>query len=159
MIARRAPGVMAYAVRTVGALAVLVIGSATAASATDIHRWVDEQGKVQFGDRPPAGVASEQVVVRPNVYTSPEIQPLAAAVDRSPEVVLYSAQWCGYCRKARTYFKRQGIAFKEYDVETSDRGRRDYRALEARGVPVILIGEQRMNGFSVDAFSALYGQP
>jgi glutaredoxin len=140
-------------------LAALVIGSTSAVSATDIHRWVDQNGKIQFGDRPPPGVASEQVVVKPNVYTSPEIQPLAAAVEPAPDVVLYSAQWCGYCRKARTYFQSQGIAFKEYDVEKSAQGRRDYRALNARGVPVILIGRQRMNGFSVEAFSAVYGQP
>jgi glutaredoxin len=69
---------------------------------------------------------------------------------------MYSTVRCGYCRKARAYFKANGIAFTDYDVETSDKGRQDYRRMGARGVPVILVGDQRMMGFSESAFASLY---
>ena len=69
---------------------------------------------------------------------------------------MYSANWCGVCKKARRYFEKQGIDYKEYDVETSARGKSDYKKLGAKGVPVILVGKQRMNGFSVDGFEKLY---
>jgi glutaredoxin len=71
-------------------------------------------------------------------------------------VTLYSASWCGVCRRARSYFNRNRIPFTEYDVEQSERGRQDYRALQGRGVPIILVGATRMNGFSPDAFDAMY---
>lgn len=126
-----------------------------AVSATDIHTWRDAQGRVHFGDRPPVDVASEPVTVRPNVYASPNVEALAE-IFATESVVLYSAQWCGHCKRARAYFEANGIAFEEYDVETTARGRRDYARLGARGVPVILVGDRRMNGFSPEAFDRLY---
>jgi len=33
------------------------------------------------------------------------------------QVTMYSTGWCGYCRKARESFTRQGIPFKELDIE------------------------------------------
>ncbi len=50
----------------------------------------------------------------------------------------------------------KGIKYKEYDVEKSAKGKSEYRRLGAKGVPVILVGKRRMNGFSVDGFEKLY---
>jgi hypothetical protein len=49
-------------------------------------------------------------------------------------VVLLSASWCGY--------------FSEYDVETSDIGRRAYDLIGERGVPILLIGQRQLYGYS-----------
>jgi len=43
-----------------------------------------------------------------------------------------------------------------YDIETSKKGKRDFIKLKARGVPVILVGKKRMNGFDVRKFEAMY---
>lgn len=125
------------------------------ARAADVQRWTDRDGHVVFGDRAPPNVRATPVKVRPNVYTAVSIEKLGKIV-ASGEVVLYSAEWCGFCRAAREHFRARGIAFSEYDVETSERGRADYVKLGAHGVPVILIGERRMNGFNADAFDQLY---
>ncbi|MBK9425870.1 MAG: hypothetical protein IPN63_00155 [Gammaproteobacteria bacterium] len=69
---------------------------------------------------------------------------------------MYSTVRCGYCRKARAYFKANGIAYTDYDVETSNKGRQDFQRMGARGVPVILVGDKRLNGFSDSAFASLY---
>ncbi|MEL7448800.1 MAG: glutaredoxin family protein [Pseudomonadota bacterium] len=126
----------------------------------EIHRWVDENGQVHFGDKPPASGTNEtieKVTVKPNVYSTPSVEKLAKDFVAPPaEVVLYSASWCGYCRQAREYFVNNGIAFREYDVERSSKGRRDFRRLRAAGVPVILVGGQRLNGFHQAAFDRLY---
>lgn len=37
--------------------------------AGDIYRWVDEHGKVQFGDRPPAGGNAQEIRVHDNAGT------------------------------------------------------------------------------------------
>jgi glutaredoxin len=69
---------------------------------------------------------------------------------------MYSASWCGVCDRARRYFRAHAIAFREYDVETTAKGRLDYRRLRATGVPVILVGEKRLDGFSERSFERLY---
>ncbi|MGI9290354.1 MAG: glutaredoxin domain-containing protein [Gammaproteobacteria bacterium] len=69
---------------------------------------------------------------------------------------MYSTEWCGVCKKARNYFTANDIPFKEYDVEKSTKGARDYKKLNARGVPVILVGKSRLNGFSSGKFENLY---
>ncbi len=72
------------------------------------------------------------------------------------KVVMYSAQWCGVCKKARAYFKQQGIPFSEFDIETSSKGKRDFNRLGGKGVPVILVGKGRMNDFSAGSFQKMY---
>ena len=136
-------------------LAILLV-TASSAFGTDIHRWKDENGNIVFGDKPPAAVDSALVLVKPNVYKSPNIERLEAELKPSSGVVLYSAVWCGYCKKARNYFTANAIPFKEYDVEKSAKGKRDYTKLKAKGVPVILVGKKRLNGFSESSFNSVY---
>ncbi|MEL0587159.1 MAG: glutaredoxin domain-containing protein [Candidatus Thiodiazotropha sp. (ex. Lucinoma kazani)] len=124
--------------------------------ADDIYRWRDKNGKVHFGDRPPASIESESVTVKPNVYHSPNIEKMSQGALSNERVVMYSAKWCGYCKKARRYFKSNRISFVEYDVESSAKGNRDYKKLGAGGVPIILVGKHRLNGFSEASFRNIY---
>lgn len=129
----------------------------------EIYKWIDQDGQVQFGDRPPldARQKAEPVELRINTYEAPEIvyvAPLNKEVEaKRKKVVMYSAEWCGVCKRAERYFKASKIPFREYDVEKSEKGRKDYRKMQGRGVPIILVGKSRMNGFSVSNFEKLYG--
>ena len=76
---------------------------------------------------------------------------------KRPSVVMYSAVWCGVCKRARQFFKANKIPFNEYDVETSAKGKKDFARLKGRGVPVILIGKKCMNGFDTARFKQFYG--
>ncbi|MCU7891507.1 MAG: DUF4124 domain-containing protein [Candidatus Thiodiazotropha sp. (ex Ustalcina ferruginea)] len=136
-------------------LFVIVIGL-NVSVADDIYRWRDKNGKVHFGDRPPASVESESVTVKPNVYHSPNIEKLSQGALSNENVVMYSAKWCGYCKKARRYLKSNRISFVEYDVESSAKGKRDYKKLGTGGVPIILVGKRRLNGFSEASFRNIY---
>jgi len=62
---------------------------------------------------------------------------------------MYSAAWCGICKKANEYFKANNIKYKEYDIDKSSKGKRILKKLGAKGVPVILVGDKHLNGFSV----------
>ncbi len=111
---------------------------------------------MHFGDRPPQGRDARQVEIRVNTYTAPAaVVQEAATLTESRDIVIYTTQRCGYCKQARAFLTGHGIPYQEYDVEHSPRGREDYRRLKGRGVPIILVGEQRMNGYSEDSLSAL----
>ncbi|MCW8882714.1 MAG: DUF4124 domain-containing protein [Sedimenticola sp.] len=127
----------------------------------EIYKWTDEQGKVHFSDSKPATRSVEQVELKINSYThvTYESSPstFAGAVSKGAKsVIMYSTEWCTYCKKARRFFKAKGIAFTEYDIEKSTAAKRAYDKLGGRGVPVILIDKSRMNGFSEQGFLKLY---
>ncbi len=136
-----------------GILLLAVLAAINPATA-EIYRWTDENGKVHFSDRPARDHASETIEVRINTYKS--VSYATSSLEASKKVVMYSASWCGACKKAREYFEANQIQYKEYDVESSKKGRTDYRRLDAKGVPVILVGKRRMNGFSERGFERLY---
>jgi len=68
-------------------------------------------------------------------------------------VLLYTAPWCGFCRKAAAYLREKGIAFVERDIEASRSAAveldRKLRAagLVGGGVPVLDIGGTIVIGF------------
>ncbi len=70
-------------------------------------------------------------------------------------VIMYTTQWCPYCHKAREYFKRHAISYIEYDIEASAQSLERYRDLNGRGVPLILVGDKRLQGFSLQSFEEL----
>lgn len=137
------------------AVAGLLLILSSLASA-EVYRWVDDEGRVHFGDRPPPEAGASEVRLRINTYESPGVRSLDEPFHGTRQVVMYSAEWCAVCRKAKRYFRDNGIAFVEYDVEKSEKGRRDFERLGGRGVPVILVGDKRMNGFSAEAFERMY---
>ncbi len=149
---------------TIRHVVLILVLLALPALAGEISKWKDASGRVHYGDTPPANVAAERLNVKPNVYESqtgergfvPAPAAIATPKPKPKKVVMYSTVRCGYCRKARAYFKANGIAFTDYDVETSAKGQQDYRRMGARGVPVILVGDKRMMGFSESAFASLY---
>jgi glutaredoxin len=51
------------------------------------------------------------------------------------------------CRQAREHLQKRGVTFQELDVNRSLRAQKALARLGARSVPVILIGEIRIDGF------------
>lgn len=133
-----------------------------ASAQAGMYKWVDEQGVTHYGDKPPAGQETLEIKGEISSYTSPEIGNLPEDFfERSrtasvTQVTMYSASWCGVCKRAKAYFQQQNIPFKEYDIDTSEKGKRDFHKLGGKGVPIILVGNRRMNGFSVGRFEQLY---
>ena len=65
----------------------------------------------------------------------------------SPRITLYSSPRCAHCRQARQYLERSGLRFQEFDVQGNPRAQKAFAKLGARGVPVILVGDTRIDGF------------
>lgn len=70
-------------------------------------------------------------------------------------VVLYSMKNCSHCDTAKKYLEKQKIQFRLCDVR-SPQGQKEFAKTGFRGVPVLKIGDQFLNGFSVKAFLNLY---
>lgn len=116
---------------------------------------MDKDGNIQFTDKkPPKNASAETVKLKINTVKTPSISNNALGIN--DKIIMYSATWCGVCKTAKKYFKNQGIPFQEYDVENSAKGRKDFKRLRGRGVPIILIGKQRMDGFDRSYFERLY---
>ncbi|MEX2199616.1 MAG: glutaredoxin domain-containing protein [Burkholderiales bacterium] len=98
-----------------------------------------------------AGTAAAQGIYR-EVNPAPAVPRTQAAAGL---VVMYATSWCPYCAKARAYFGRKGIAYTEYDVEKSPTANAEFKRLGGRGVPLILVGREKMSGFSEAGFDAL----
>ncbi|MEU4803274.1 glutaredoxin domain-containing protein [Actinosynnema sp. NPDC023587] len=59
------------------------------------------------------------------------------------EVVLYGADWCGDCRRAKTWLREHEVAFRDVDVEHDDAARDE--AVELAGgrknIPVVVLAD------------------
>lgn len=128
----------------------------------DVYRSVGDDGTIYYTSTPPEKKKTQGSGSKNKSYSSPDLSPyksFSSSFDKpvnTSNVVMYSASWCGYCRQARNYFRKQKIQFREYDVEKSVKGKKDYRKLRGRGVPIILVGSRRMDGFSVNGFKNIY---
>jgi glutaredoxin len=76
----------------------------------------------------------------------------------SLKVVMYATRWCPYCAKARVNFNSNHIAFNEQDIENNSSAKHAYDELGGNGVPLILVGNERMQGFGAEQFDAIYQQ-
>lgn len=137
-------------------LLVLIISSS---SFSEIYKWTDESGRVHYSDKTTTSQPVETINVRVNSYEHVSYEVL---IDERPKkqgkrkVVMFSTSRCGYCKKAKKYFTNNKIPFVEYDIEKNKQARARYDKLGGKGVPVIIYGKKRMNGFSISGFKKIY---
>ena len=144
------------------AIMILCISGVAISDSYQVYKWVDENGQVHFGDEPSEISDVEKVTVEVNVTSyervtiDPDISDDDVGSGQSGKVVMYSTSWCGYCKKARQYFRANAIPFTEHDIEKDKSAKKKYDALGGRGVPLILVGKKRMSGFSESSFNRIY---
>jgi glutaredoxin len=149
--------------KPLGLLFAVLLGVAPglALAQSTMYRVVGADGRVTYtNEKPPAGAKATVVQPRVSSYSGAPVvsgtAPASAAPAAArPEVKMYATDWCGYCRQARQYFAQHGIRYTEVDIEKSAAGRAEYDRLGVRGVPVILVGAQRMVGFSAQSMGGL----
>ena len=165
-----------YLLRRKNALFIFCFGvfvMATVANA-QTYQWVDDHGVVHLSDSPPSQGISTLVEIEspanfkrnpptnlPSAQNTPNSEsgnvPAAAAEERTePQnitVELYTTIWCPYCKDARNFFRSRGISFTEYDIEKDEEAARRKNDLDGgRGVPFVVICDQKIRGFSTIAY-------
>ncbi len=140
----------------------LVLMMASTVTQGDLYKWVDKDGKIHYGDSPPENAKLKKITGKVNSFSSVSVEPfvydpnIITRRKTSKSVVMYSTSWCGYCKKAARHFRQKKIPFTEYDIEKSAKAANEYKKLRGRGVPIILIGDRRMNGFNASTFDSIY---
>ena len=115
--------------------------------AADIKKWVDENGRTQYGERPPAEVDTSLVAEKVSTI---EVKAI------NPQVVLYSTRRCGYCKKAKAFMKANNINFSEYDIENDSLARAKFKNLGGTGVPLIERQGKVLFGFNKERYKRFF---
>ncbi|WP_229685921.1 glutaredoxin family protein [Longimycelium tulufanense] len=56
------------------------------------------------------------------------------------QVVMYGAEWCGDCRRAKAWLRRNEVPFVEIDVEHDEAAREEAVRLSGRrNIPVVVL--------------------
>ena len=64
------------------------------------------------------------------------------------KIRIYTTPSCPYCRRAKEYFRRLGLKFREIDVSRNPaEAEKLYKKTKQLGVPVIEIGNLTIIGF------------
>ena len=136
----------------------------------EVFKWTDENGQVHYSDKKPENQRVIEIKIKPHVQ-APLISPtdlsetpntdesepaVTKPYKKKQKVTMYAASWCGYCKKARTYFKKNKISYTEYDIEKNASANKRYEKLGGVGVPLLVAKRKTMQGFNVAQFESWY---
>jgi len=122
----------------------------------DLYVWTEADGVKHFSNVEPTGdVAEQQMETEGDVDGTASSGFQRGARAPRPKIVMFTSPRCGYCRLARDFFERHGLRYTEYDIAASRKGRLLFKRYRGRGVPLILIGDKRIEGFNEPAIRKL----
>jgi glutaredoxin len=140
-----------------GILTVLLL-AATQANA-QAYRWVDPQGRVQFGDAPPANAKSvTRTGARPEsaAEAPPQMPFEVMQAQKNFPVTLYTAPICKqYCEMARAALNRRGVPFTEVQVWNQETLEQLKTKAGSDNVPALVVGRSTQSGFDPVRFDSL----
>jgi glutaredoxin len=145
-------------------LAAIALSFACSSVGAEMYQWVDESGAVTFKDTPPPAATKKRSKIKvykdsdfdpapppqqvpatrtfKSTFTAPAPAPAPKKERFSGTVEMYVTDWCGYCKKAESYVT--------YNIEKDSAAKRRHKELGGRGVPLIIIGSNKMSGFSAE---------
>jgi hypothetical protein len=124
------------------------------------YRWVDQDGKVHYGDRPPPPKSAREVMERR--YSVPQAgasmdYALRKAVESFPVTLHVSADCGAACKEGADYLRKRGVPFTEKSVASNE----DLAKLREQigggdvVVPILLVGALASKGFLASAWGGL----
>jgi hypothetical protein len=122
-----------------------------AAGQAQTYRWVDKDGKVHYGDRPPPATAGQAQERRLGAPAADKTLPYSVqqAIANFPVTLYVTADCKEGCSEGRDYLKSRGVPFSERNVASGA----DIDALKklAGGseavVPVLTVGSKSAKGW------------
>lgn len=133
---------MSVHTRVIPLLSMLLLFGSTATAET-LYRWVDEQGRVSFQDKPP--------IKQP--FTREEVKS-ASGSGISPErpqvsITFYAIEECEACDLTRQDLITRGLRFTELNPEQDlEVGKTMIERFGKAEVPVMLVGDTMIKGYN-----------
>ena len=152
-------------------------------SSAEIYKWVDENGVTHYSDSPteniPGTAETEDDEIQPADPAPANTPPLPdktrkstldsdffdildetqeqetqeEVAENTPTVEIYETSWCGYCKKAKDFFRSRGIDFVTYDIDRDQQARSRMQSLTSRmAVPFVVINGQGIPGYNVAGY-------
>lgn len=134
-----------------------LIALAVTAQAGEIYRWVDEKGKVHYGDQPTAqSKKSTRVTGKPNVVdVDKESYPARRAREEAP-VTLYATECGPVCDQAKDYLKQRGVPYSLKDPAKTPEIAVELKKLTGGlEIPVVVVGKNHQKGFEADVWDKM----
>ena len=66
----------------------------------------------------------------------------------TPGVTVYTTTRCAHCHRLTAFLRQQGVRFSEQNIERNRRAFIEFQRQGGKGVPLVLIGQQKLNGFN-----------
>jgi hypothetical protein len=130
----------------------LVLFCAGLAQAQSTYRWVDQDGKVHYGDRPPPPKAAREVQEKKFAAPAADKQlpyALRQAAETYPVSLYVTPDCTTACKEGRDYLNKRGIPFSEKVLATNE----EIAALRQQlgggdvAVPLLKVGEKTSKGY------------
>lgn len=144
----------------------------TARSApSTFYQWVDDRGSVHFAaslDEVPASwraragqVALDAAVI--NRTDAPSAKPVrprpvveVAAINRAHDVTVYTAPWCGWCRKTIAFLDAHRVDYVNKDIDADEGYAAELREKSgSSAIPYVEIDGNPIRGFNPGQMTAL----
>jgi glutaredoxin len=147
-------------------------------SSAEIYKWIDENGITHYSDSPTENIP-ETTETETDEIQSADPAPVNTAplpdetqkgapdsdifdildetqeevAEDTPTVEIFETSWCGYCKKAKDFFRSRGIDFVTYDIDRDQQARSRMQSLTSRmAVPFVVINGEGIPGYSVAAY-------
>lgn len=136
------------------------------------YQWVDERGSVRFArslEEVPAAWRERagQVEIDASAYTKPKTRaatrgsrgvaqaPVAYAA-AAHDVTVYTAPWCGWCRKTLAFLDERGVEYVNKDIEADEAFADELEEKTGgRSIPLVEIDGSLIRGYNPGEMAAL----
>jgi len=121
--------------------------------------WRDRVGFVEMSQPPPLSPIEARRSWNLSAGRTAEILSASASPTfrsgrrQNTKVLLYAAQWCGYCTKARAHLDQSGVEYELLDVDIEAVARELREKTGRGGIPVLDFSGQILRGYSADKYN------
>lgn len=135
-----------------------------------LYKSVGPDGRVVYSDRQPTQGRLEKTIkyeeqpssnlATQSVSYVEQLRRLRASAPKvavAPDaIVLYSAAWCRYCDQAKAFLARRNIPYRKVDIDTPEGLAAFAGAGGGKGVPLLVRGATRLQGFSLASYESVF---